>query len=321
LQAGTAGNGSSVASENRRTVVIAVGANGVIAAAKLVAGLLSGSPAMLAETAHSIADTANECMLLVSLSLSERRPDDEHPFGYGKERFFWAFLVAVFIFLLGGVFSILEGAYRLIAGSGDEGSPLIAYGVLAVALTAESVSFVRALRQARSQAGEMRLPLRRYIRVSKEPIAKTVFSEDAAAIAGIALAFVGIGCDQLTGAHVFDPIASILIGVLLCAVALALGRDVKGLLLGEAARPEQRRALRDAMLGESGVRDVVDLLTMYLGPDSLLVAARIDLDDSLQGSGVEQLCDRLEAKLRASEPKVDQVFLDATPGRRSGHRP
>jgi cation diffusion facilitator family transporter len=305
-----------VASESRKTVFVAIAANGVIAAAKLVAGALTGSPAMLAEAAHSIADTANECLLLVSLSLSNREPDEEHPFGYGKERFFWAFLVAVLIFLVGGLFSILEGAYRLIAGSGSEGSPLIAYAVLAIALIAESVSFVRALRQTRSEAAGERLQLRRYIRVSKEPTAKTVFSEDAAAIAGVIIAFLGIGLDQLTGAAVFDPIASVLIGLLLCAVAFGLGRDVKGLLLGEAARPEQRRALRHAILSEPGVNDVLQLLTMYIGPESLLVAARFDLDDSISGADVERLSDRIESALRAAVPDVDQVFLHSTsPGR------
>jgi cation diffusion facilitator family transporter len=305
-----------VASESRKTVFVAIASNGVIAAAKLVAGVFTGSPAMLAEAAHSIADTANEGLLLVSLSLSNREPDEEHPFGYGKERFFWAFLVAVLIFLVGGLFSILEGAYRLIAGSAGEGSPLVAYAVLAIALIAESVSFVRALRQTRSEAAGERLQLRRYIRVSKEPTAKTVFSEDAAAIAGVVIAFLGIGLDQLTGATVFDPMASILIGLLLCVVAFGLGHDVKGLLLGEAARPEQRRALRHAILSEPGVNDVLQLLTMYIGPESLLVAARFDLDDTISGADVERLSDRIESALRAAVSDVDQVFLHSTsPGR------
>jgi cation diffusion facilitator family transporter len=300
-------------------VFVAIASNGVIAAAKLVAGVFTGSPAMLAEAAHSIADTANECLLLVSLSLSKRRPDDDHPFGYGKERFFWAFLVAVFIFLLGGLFSILEGTYRLIAGSGSEGSPMVAYLVLAIALIAESVSFARALRQTRSEAADQRLPLRRYIRVSKEPTAKTVVSEDAAAIAGVIIAFLGIGLDQLTGATIFDPIASILIGLLLCVVAFGLGRDVKGLLLGEAARPEQRRALREAILSEPAVNDVLQLLTMYIGPESLLVAARIDLDDAIPAAEVEQLSDRIESALHAAVPDVDQVFLHPAPAKATDH--
>ncbi len=307
-----------MASENRKTVLVAIAANGVIAAAKLGAGVLSGSAAMLAEAAHSIADTGNEGLLLVSLARSQRRPDETHPFGYGKERFFWAFLVAVFIFLLGGLFSILQGAYRLVAGGGGEGDPVVAYAVLAVALVAESVSFARALRQTRAEAAGAGMPLRRYIRVSKEPTAKTVFSEDAAAIAGVLIAAAGIGLDQLTGAAVFDPIASVLIGLLLCAVAVALGRDVKGLLLGEAARPEQRRALRQAMLREPGVRDVLELLTIYLGPESLLVAARLDLEDGISAGEVERVSSRIERELRAAVPEVDQVFLDATPGRAAG---
>jgi cation diffusion facilitator family transporter len=293
-----------VASESRKTVFVAIASNAVIAAAKLVAGVFTGSPAMLAEAAHSVADTANECLLLVSLSLSSRRPDEDHPFGYGKERFFWAFLVAV---------SILEGSYRLVAGGGGESSPMVAYVVLAIALTAESVSFARALRQTRSEAADERLPLRHYIRVSKEPTAKTVVSEDAAAIAGLIIAFFGIGLDQLTGAAVFDPTASILIGLLLCVVAFGLGRDVKGLLLGEAARPEQRRALRDVILSEPGVNDVLQLLTMYIGPESLLVGARLDLDNAITAADVERLSDHIESALHAAVPDVAQVFLHCAP--------
>jgi cation diffusion facilitator family transporter len=311
-----------VASESRKTVLVALAANLVIAILKGGAGLLSGSTAMLAEAAHSVADTGNQGLLLVSFALSDRRADEDHPFGYGKERFFWAFLVAVFIFLLGGLFSILEGADRLVAGGGGERSPLVAYGVLAAALIAESVSFLRALRQTRSEARENELPLHRYVRASKDPSTKTIFSEDAAAIAGIVIAFLGIGLDQLTGVP-FDPIASILIGLLLCGVAVALGRDVKGLLIGESARPDQRRALRQVMLDEPRVENVLDLMTMYLGPESLLVAARLDLADGISAAEVEELCDRLEGQLRSAVPDVDQVFLDATPGSRAaraGHR-
>lgn len=320
-RSGTAspGHRRRVASESRKTVIVALSANLVIAILKGGAGVLSGSTAMLAEAAHSIADTGNQGLLLVSFALSDRRADEEHPFGYGKERFFWAFLVAVFIFLLGGLFSIVEGADRLITGGGGEGSPLVAYGVLAAALIAESVSFLRALRQTRSEARENELPLQRYVRASKDPSTKAVFSEDAAAIAGIVIAFVGIGLDQLTGIP-FDPMASILIGLLLCAVGVALGRDVKGLLIGESARPDQRRALRRVMLAEPRVDDVLDLMTMYVGPESLLVAARLDLADGIPAAEVEQLCDRLERQLRSAVPDVDQVFLDATPGRRSATR-
>jgi cation diffusion facilitator family transporter len=316
LAGSAAGHCLAMASESRTTVLVAIGANGLIAAAKVVAGVGTGSSAMLAEAAHSIADTVNECMLLVSLVRADREPDEQHPFGYGKERFFWAFLVAVFIFLLGGIFSVLEGGYRLLRGSESEGGVLAAFVVLAIAFVAEGVSFLRALRQTRREARGQDLSWRRYIRVSKEPTAKTVVSEDAAAIAGVVIAFLGIGLDQLTGIRVFDPIASILIGLLLCTVAYALGRDVKGLLLGEAARPDQRRELRRVLAGHPGVRDVVELLTMYVGPESLLVAARIDLDDGLSGADVERLSNRLERELRAAVPDVDQVFLDATPGAR-----
>ena len=301
----------------RRTVLIALAANFVIAVAKGVGGLVTGSSAMLAETAHSIADTVDQVLLLVSLRLGERQPDEEHPFGYGKERFFWTFLVAVIIFLAGAIFSIGDGVLRLtgrdILGSGSGGRVWIAYAVLAVALVSEGSSFARAFKQTRTGAREAGLGLVEFVRVSKEPTTKMVFSEDAVAVAGILVAFVALALQQLTGSETWDAGAAVLIGLLLVYVAYALGRDIRGLLLGEAARPEQREALERALLEPEEVEDVIELLTMYTGPRSLLVAARIDLADGIESSRVEELSSELASRLRDAESDVDQVFLDPTP--------
>jgi len=301
----------------RRTVLIALAANFVIAVAKGVGGLVTGSSAMLAETAHSIADTVDQVLLLVSLRLGERQPDEEHPFGYGKERFFWTFLVAVIIFLAGAIFSIGDGVLRLtgrdILGSGSGGRVWIAYAVLAVALVSEGSSFARAFKQTRTGAREAGLGLVEFVRVSKEPTTKMVFSEDAVAVAGILVAFVALALQQLTGSETWDAGAAVLIGLLLVYVAYALGRDIRGLLLGEAARPEQREALERALLEPEEVEDVIELLTMYTGPRSLLVAARIDLADGIESSRVEELSSELDSRLRDAESDVDQVFLDPTP--------
>jgi cation diffusion facilitator family transporter len=160
------------------------------------------------------------------------------------------------------------------------------------------------------------MPIRRFVRVTSDPTAKTVFSEDLAAIVGILLAFAGIGLDQATGAAFFDPAASIAIGLLLLLVGFVLGRDQKGLLLGEAALPEEREALRKAILSHPAVRDVIELLTMHIGPRSLLVAVRVDFEDDLTADRIEEMSAEIEADLRAAVPDVTQVFLDPTSARR-----
>jgi cation diffusion facilitator family transporter len=293
-----------VASESRKTVLAALFANLAIAAAKTVAGLLGGSAAMLAEAAHSFADTMNQVFLLVSLSLGDREPDEDHPFGYGKERFFWALLAAVFIFVSGSLFSLWQGVHGLLSGETVEGGYLLTYAVLVFALVAEGTSWWRAAHQVRSEAAAAGKPVRVYVQQSNDPTVKTVLFEDSAAVAGLLLALVGVGLHQLTGKAFFDAGASILIGVLLAYIAYRLGRDTKGLLIGEAARPDQREALR---------RAVLELLTMHLGPASLLVAVRLDLRDGLSSQQVEAVSTRIEAELAEVVPEVTQVFLDPTP--------
>jgi cation diffusion facilitator family transporter len=302
-----------VASESRKTVLAALFANLAIAIAKTVAGLLGGSAAMLAEAAHSFADTMNQVFLLVSLSLGEREPDEEHPFGYGKERFFWALLAAVFIFVSGALFSLWQGVHGLLSGETVEGGYLLTYAVLVFALLAEGMSWWRAVRQVRGEAAAVGEPVRVYVQHSNDPTVKTVLFEDSAAVAGVLLALVGVGLHQLTGKAFFDPGASIFIGLLLAYVAYRLGRDTKGLLIGEAARPEQREALRRTILAHPEVDAVLQLLTMYVGPASLLVAVRLDLRDGLSSQEVEAVSSRIEVELAEVVPEVAQVFLDPTP--------
>jgi cation diffusion facilitator family transporter len=298
--------------ESRKTIYAAMAANFAIAVAKLFAGIIGGSSAMLAEAAHSVADTMNQVFLLVSLSLGDRRPDEEHPFGYGKERFFWALLAAVFIFVSGAVFSLFEGVRTILAGS-EETSFLITYGVLGFSLVAEGVSLLRAISQVRGEARDQDTPLRTYLRKSNDPTVRTVLYEDSAAVTGVVLALVGVGLHQLTGDRLWEGAASIGIGVLLVLVAYSLGRDTKHLLIGEAANPEQRERLRELITGHPEVEEVLELLTMYLGPTDLLVAVRLDLRDDLNARDVEELSNQIDRELREADPTVSQVFLDATP--------
>jgi cation diffusion facilitator family transporter len=306
---------------SRRTVLIALAANAVVAVAKLIGGLLSGSAALLAEAAHSLADTTNQGFLLVSISLAAREPTPDQPFGYGRARFLWTFLAAVAMFLAGAVFAIGYGVYQLSSASESSGGYAAAYITLAIALVAEGASWIRALRQSRHEAAEAELPLLKYVRSSRDPNVKMVLFEDTAALAGIGLALVGIVADQVTGSAVFDPAASIAIGLLLVAVAGWMGHDTSELLIGGAARPDEREALWRALEEFDQVDSVVELLTMTLGPNSLLVAARIDLAHGLEESDIEQLSDEIDEQLSQVVPDVTEVFLDATTAPRGGRQP
>lgn len=299
---------------SRKTVLVALASNAIVAVVKLFGGLVSGSTAMLAEAAHSVADTTNQAFLLASIRLSAREPNPDQPFGYGQERFLWTFLAAVGMFLAGAVFAIGYGTYELLSG-GEPGGYIAAYITLAISLAAEGASWLRAVKQVRGEAGDAGLPLLEYVRGSRDPNVKMVLFEDSAALIGILIALVGIVADQVTGSTVFDPAASIAIGLLLVLVAITMGRDVSHLLIGGAARPDEREKLEGALREFREVDDVVELLTMVLGPSSLLVAARIDLADDLRPGSVEELSDRIDDRLREVVPDVTEVFLDATRSR------
>jgi cation diffusion facilitator family transporter len=301
-----------MASESRRTVLVALAANAGIALAKLAAGVIGGSSAMLAEAAHSIADTTNQLFLLGSLRFAEREADEQHPFGYGKERFLWTFMAAIFIFVGGGLFSVYEGVSKLLHGGGEETGFGLSYAVLVIALVLEGASLLRALHQTRADAARSRSPIPRYVRTSRDPTTKTVVFEDSAAVIGVVLALIGVGLHQLTGSAAPDAIAAICIGVLLGVVAVGLWRDTRGLLIGEAALPEERQKLLEVLCRQSEVDHVVELLTMAMGPDSLLVAVRLDLADGLDSDDVERLAAELEREMREAVPAATHVFIDPT---------
>lgn len=300
-----------MASESKSTVLLALAANLLIAVAKLVGGLISGSSSMLAEAAHSVADTMNQVFLLASLKVADRPADPEHPFGYGKARFFWSFLAAVGIFVAGAIFSIYEGVHTVLHGS-ESGGLLVPYVVLAVAFVAEGSSWLKALRQVRGEAARAGRPLLRFVRESKDPTVKTVLTEDSIAVLGLVLAAIGIGLHHVTGDAVWDGGAAIAIGVLLAVVAVALGRDTSDLLIGESADPELVVDVHRMLAEAPEVAQVVELLTMHLGPETVLVAARLDLDDDLRADVIEDFSNRMEAELARRWPQVTQVFLDPT---------
>ncbi|MCQ8187304.1 cation diffusion facilitator family transporter [Streptomyces rugosispiralis] len=295
------------------TVFVALGANLVIALAKAVGGIFAGSPALLSEAAHSVADSLNEVFLLASLKRSRRAPDDRHPFGYGKERYFWALLAAVGIFVMGGCFSFFQGAEALSAGSSEDHSGyLVGLAVLGVALIAEGSSLVRALVQVRGHAREARRGMMAELRRGDDPTLRTVLAEDSTACLGVVFALLGMWLHMVTGQVVYEATASFLIGALLVYVAYRLARESRGRLIGEAIDPVQRRELRRFLEARPHIDTVTTLLTMRLGNDSTLVAARVDLVPGLDSEEVEEVLVRVKTAMAELWPHADQIFLDVT---------
>jgi cation diffusion facilitator family transporter len=303
--------------ESRGTVLLAGAANVLIAIAKIAAGVATGSSAMLAEGAHSVADTINQVFLLTAIRRSRKPPDADHPFGYGMERYFWALLAAVGILVLGAGFSFLEGV-RAIVHPEQASNIIVAYVVLAFAFLFEGTSLLKAMRQLRGEATDLDVKVLDHVINTPDPTVRTVAFEDSAALVGILLAALGVSIDALTGSGRWDGVASILIGLLLIVVAYLLGRQNMSMLIGEAIPETEREVITKIITESAGVEVVVELLTMRLGPDEVLVAARVDVDDSASGGDLEQFADEVERRVRERYPAVRHVFLDPTPSATRG---
>jgi cation diffusion facilitator family transporter len=303
--------------ESRTTILVALAANALIALAKLLTGLLSGSAAMLAEAVHSAADTVDQLVLLASLRLGRRPADDEHQFGHGKERFFWAFVAAVWIFFAGAVFSVAQGVIALRSGGGPPGDTAAALAVLGVAFVAEGVSLVRAARQLRAGAARSRMSFGRFVREVRDPAPRVVLLEDCAAVAGVVVAAAGLSASAVTGSEVYDALASIGVGVVLAVAAVGVGTHAKALLLGESARAETRALLEREIEGRPEVMSVPDLRTMHVGPDDVLVAGRVEFRDDLTVPEIEALTERIIADLRRRDPAIAHVFLQPATSERA----
>ena len=300
-------------SESTLTVLVALGANLAIAVLKLVAGVLTGSAAMLAEAGHSIADTFTEGFLLTALRRSGRPADRTHPFGYGKERYFWSLMAAVSIFTSGALFAFYEGFSSIFGEPREQSNPLVGYLVLAFAFVLEGISWLRAVRQLRAEAAQEGRSVRRYLRLIDDPTVKTVFFEDSAALVGVLLAFGGLAMHDVTGTALWDGLASVLIGVLLAGVAYLLGRTNLGLLIGRQADPDIVRGARELLSSAPEVEVVVDLLTMVTGTDQVLLCARLDFEENLTSTDLELACVRMAGELRDRFPDLDEIFLEPVP--------
>lgn len=308
-----------MAEESKGAVLAAMGANFAIAAGKLAAGILTGSAAMLAEAGHSIADTVNQVFLLVGINLSAADPDEVHPYGYGKEAFFWSFLAAIFIFVAGAAFSVFEGVRTLLQEDAHErssGELTIAFGVLGMAFLFESISFAVAIRALLSSARKKGWSVLRYIRRSPDVTTKTVFYEDGAALTGLTLAAAGLAMSEVTGTEVWDGVASLGIGVVLTAVAFILGMQARRLLIGAAASDETRDAIAAALAQFPEVKRIVRVLTMQTGPHTVLVSGELEIAQSLTLAEAEALLERIDRRLGLDVPEVAETFWEIKgPGR------
>jgi cation diffusion facilitator family transporter len=303
----------------RGAVLAALGANLLIAAAKTAAGVFAGSPALLSEAAHSVADSLNEIFLLTSLRRSHRAADSQHPFGYGMERYFWALLAAVGIFVLGGCFSFYQGL-RALQGTENETTTgyIAGLAVLLVALLAEGASLLKAVRQARRTQGRGSL-----LEGARDPALRTVMAEDGTAVIGVLLAATGMVLHLVTGSAAGEAAASLAIGLLLMVVAFGLGRTAHRQLIGTAVDPALSSEIRKLLAHQPEIDTVEELLTMRLGMDSTLVAARIDLVGGMDSEHVEEVSLRIRHAVQDEWPTADHVFLyitDARTERRSRER-
>jgi len=306
-----AGEGSSGGGESTGTVIVAGVVNLGIAAAKFFGGMISHSSAMLSESAHSVADTVTEVLLFVALKRGNKPADDRHPFGYGRETYFWAFLASLATFALGAGFSIFQGVQTIIERK-PEGSPMISYIVLAVSFVLEGTSLIKAVKQVRHSAVRFQTTPGRYLAATTDTTVKAVTFEDSAALVGLALAALGLLLEQLTGSPVWDGISAICIGALLVVVAGALARANASLLIGQAASPVLEKQLKEEIAALDLVTDVPFLLTSVIGPGQLVVAAKVDFVDEASAADIERVADEAEQRLVSRHEGVRYVFLDPT---------
>jgi cation diffusion facilitator family transporter len=292
----------------RKVVIAALAGNAGIALAKFVAAFLSGSATMLAEAVHSVADTTNQAFLLVGMKLSGEKSPERYPLGRAKETYFWAFIVSLFLFFLGGVFAIYEGVHKLTAPHEAPGSQLVPMIVLTLSLLMEGASFMVALREFNKSRGGA--PIRKALFESRDPTIPVVLLEDTGAVFGLAFALVAVTITALTGDARFDGVGSIVIGVLLCVIGIALARDTRSLLIGEGVTEDVRARVLEIARQTPQVGDVSQLLSLHLGPDAVLLALKVRFAPQLDLKGLEAVINDLEERLRSALPQMKRIFIE-----------
>ncbi|HEX5184656.1 MAG TPA: cation diffusion facilitator family transporter [Allosphingosinicella sp.] len=296
----------SAHAENNRTLLIALAANLGIAISKFVAAAVTGSSAMLTEGVHSVVDSANQLLLIWGRRQSKKPPDRRHPFGYGRELYFWSFVVALLVFAVGAGVSVYEGIVH-IRHPEPAVSPLVAYGVLLIAFLLEGGSTVTAFKEFRAAKGD--LGWVEAVQKSKDPPGFIVLLENGAAMAGIVAAAVGLALSQATRNPFFDGAASVVIGLILGVTAAFLAYESKALLIGEAADPELVDGIRAVAAGQDGVVGVGLVLTVHSAPDQITVMLGVDFDDSIPAGRVERIVADIEAEVAERWPAVRRLFV------------
>jgi len=293
---------------SKKAIYAALAGNSLIAVTKFAAGAYSGSSAMFSEAVHSLVDTGNQFLLLYGLKRAQKPADREHPFGYGMEEYFWAFVVAILIFGLGAGISFYEGVKRVMEPHAL-GDPLVNYIVLSLAILFEGGSWWVAFREFRKGKGKRGWMTE--IRHSKDPTKFTVLFEDSAAMLGLVVAMIGIALAQYLHMPVLDGAAAIIIGMILATTAALLAYECKGLLIGEAASPTVIASIRKAASALEGVDAVNEVLTMHLGPEDILVNLSLDFTNGQSAEQVETTVSGLEQAIKAKHPQVKRIFIEA----------
>jgi cation diffusion facilitator family transporter len=297
-----------------RAVVAAFAGNMAIGVTKGVAAYITGSGALMAETAHSIADSLNQILLYVGIRRSVRPATARHPLGHGKERYFWSVVVALFLFFGGGVFSIYE-AYERFTRPHELASATVGFVVLGLSTAFELFSLSVAVRELRHAARAAGVPVSRFLGQLHDPALRTVLYEDSAALVGLLFAATGLALATATGDHRYDAAASAAIGLLLIYVAYQLASSARALIVGESPPDEVRARLRDSIRQEAEIDDVIDLRIVMMGTHQLLVLARVSVRDDLPAGEVEKLLVRLRKRLERDHPEVMDTYIEVNPAR------
>jgi cation diffusion facilitator family transporter len=303
---------------SQRAIVAAFLANLGIAVAKFVGFAVTGAASMLAEAVHSVADTSNQGLLLLGGRRARRPATEQHPFGFGRERYFWSFVVAVMLFSAGALFALFEGIEKLRHPHELESSGW-AIGILAMAIVLEATSLRTAVAESRPVKGTR--SWREFIRTAKAPELPVVLLEDTGALVGLGFAVVGVGLAEATGNPRFDALGSTAIGLLLAVIAFVLAAETKSLLIGESASPGTIELICRALESTDGIQRVVHLRTEHLGPDELLVAAKIAVDGNTPSRATAAMIDRAEAAVRHAVPEARLIYLEPDIDRGSGRSP
>jgi cation diffusion facilitator family transporter len=298
----------SAQADSRKVVVAALAGNIAIALCKFAAAYFSSSTATLAEAVHSLADTGNQALLLVGMRLAAVPPNDQFAFGREAEKYFWSFVVAIMLFSVGGAFGIYEGVTHILHPGTSHGSPIWSYLVLGISILFESLSFRVALKEFRVLSKGK--PWRIALRDARDPTIPLVLAEDMAALVGLVIAFGAVLASQLTGIAMLDSIGSILIGVLLCGVAVVLGRLTHRLLIGASASAEEQGLALYLSEQVPGVERVTQLLTMHVGPDVVIVAMKVAFRPHMPLEEVEEVTNEIERRIRAEMPHMRKIFIE-----------